>query len=549
MTASGRSLAVELVTALRSAGTALVFGVPGGGSNLDLVGAAEEAGARFVLAHGETAAAIMAGVAGELTGAPGACVVTRGPGAASAVNGVAQALLDRQPMVLITDCVSEADEARVSHQRLDQRALFTPVTKASLRYGPNTGGLATAAVAMTQDGRPGPVHLDVDPTATGSVELTATTVDGRPLHGDVDAARAAIRTAHRPVVVAGVGLVAVAAARRDAVRSSLHRFLDGTNVPVLTTYKARGVIADDGPNAAGVATGATIEAPVLDAADLVIGVGLDPVELIPAPWPYAAPVVLLGGWPIDDNTFFGDRAVAEVTGELGVVLDVVLDTMARAVTTSWTTAGAAAFRALALDRLRAAVPRSPIGLNPHDVVAVAREEAPAGSVATVDAGAHMLVAVPLWEVSQPNELLVSSGLATMGFSLPAAIAAALVSPERRVVCFTGDGGLGMVLAELETLARLELNVVVVVFNDATLSLIAIKQADGQGDERAIGYRATDFAAIASGSGVRAERIADVAHYRAALRHAFEQPGPTLLDVQVDPSAYPAVLDAIRGRRP
>ena len=159
-------------------------------------------------------------------------------------------------------------------------------------------------------------------------------------------------------------------------------------------------------------------------------------------------------------------------------------------------------------------------MTPQDVVAIARAEAPASSVATVDAGAHMLVAVPLWEVAHPGELLVSSGLATMGFSLPAAIATALTLPTRRVICFTGDGGLGMALAELETLGRLALDVVVVVFNDATLSLIAVKQDDeGHGGDGATRYSPIDFATVATGCGVRAERANDPSSYRSALRRA------------------------------
>ena len=120
---------------LADAGTRVVYGVPGGGNNLEVVGACERAGLRFVLAHGENAAAVMAGVDGELRGAPGACVVTRGPGVASAVNGVAQSQLDRQPMVLISDAVALRDRGRVSHQRLDQDALLAPVTKWSATVG------------------------------------------------------------------------------------------------------------------------------------------------------------------------------------------------------------------------------------------------------------------------------------------------------------------------------------------------------------------------------------------------------------------------------
>jgi acetolactate synthase-1/2/3 large subunit len=162
----------------------------------------------------------------------------------------------------------------------------------------------------------------------------------------------------------------------------------------------------------------------------------------------------------------------------------------------------------------------------------------------------MLVAVPQWETQAPGDLLVSSGLATMGFALPAAIAAALVHPDRRVVCLTGDGGLGMTLAELETLARLQLDVLVVVFNDSALSLIAIKQRpEGHGGSGAVRYRPTDYAAIARGCGLAAETVRDAATLRRAARSACARRGPTLLDVTVDPSGYGAVLDAIRGDRP
>ena len=158
-------MALDLVSAWRDAGTSVVFGVPGGGSNLDVVGTVHECGMRFVLTHTETAAAVMAGVVGELTGAPGACVVTRGPGMASAVNGVAQALLDRQPMVLVADCVSASERDRVSHQRIDQLAVMTPVTLASVAFGGESDELPRAIVARALGPRPGPVHVDFDPSA------------------------------------------------------------------------------------------------------------------------------------------------------------------------------------------------------------------------------------------------------------------------------------------------------------------------------------------------------------------------------------------------
>ena len=295
----------ELVAAgLRHAGVEVLFGLPGGGSNLDVIGAAEAEGLRFVLAHSEGAAVLMAAAAAELTGRPGACVVTRGPGVASAVNGVAHALLDRQPLLLVSDCVPAASRDRVAHQRLDHAALLGPVTKGSFVVGAtSTVDDVRAAVALSLAGPPGPRPPRPRPDRAGNPHRRGG--GGRRSRPRPTSTRSAPRADRSP---AGRHR----RRRRDG-RAACAASWRGTTVPVLTTYKAKGVVPETGPNAAGIATGATIEAPLLHAADLVVGVGLDPVELIPAPWPYAAPVVLLGTWPtVDDSAYFGDHLLVEV---------------------------------------------------------------------------------------------------------------------------------------------------------------------------------------------------------------------------------------------
>jgi len=543
------------MAACRAAGTTHVFGMPGGGSNLDVAGSAIAHGLDFVLVHTETAGAILAAVMGELTGAPGVCVATRGPGAASAINGLAMAYVDRQPMVLVTDCVAEADRPRVSHQRIDQQALLGSVSLASVVLDGRDPSRASDAVALATGFPPGPVHLDLDPTATSLAPLPTPTrvIDD---HDRTDASAVAdllrlVAAATRPVIVVGAGAAVASPADREAIAATL-RVIGGTShVPVLCTYKARGMVADNDPWCAGVATGATIEAPVLTAADLIIGIGLDPVEFIPAAWPYEAPVVLAGSWAIsgDDHAHvehLGAEVAAEVVGSL-VELTASVGAALATSASGWAVGDGQRFRAEALSRLLSATTPDPRGLTPQDVVTIASAAAPRGAIATADAGAHMLVAMPLWEVDGPEQALNSSGYATMGFALPAAIAAALARPATPVVCFTGDGGLGIVLGELETLARLGLPVVVVVFNDATLSLIAVKQnADGHGGEGAVTYRGSDFAAVARGCGLAAERVDTVADYDRAIRAALASGVPTLLDVVVDPSSYPAILNAVRG---
>jgi acetolactate synthase-1/2/3 large subunit len=519
----------------------LAFGVPGGGSNLDVVGACQDQGVEFVLTHTENAAAIMAAVAGELTGAPVIALATRGPGAASAVNGVAQALLDRQPMVMITDCVAVSDELRISHQRINQRAMLAAVSNGSFAVNGNQS--VETIIDLTRFPKPGPVHIDVDPSAPDSEipPLGAdTALSVAPTDSDIAELVAA---AMRPVVIVGAGAAVLGPKDREALAVSLDELGARLHVPVLCTYNARGFVPDSAPWCGGIVTGATIEAPMLAEADLIIGVGLDPVELIPAPWPYSALVVLFGTWPVDDSTFFGTVSADVVVSDLSSVVSQLAEVLG----SDWHDGEAQSFRSVAMQSLRSTAPSVSKGLTPHDVVIIAREVAPPNAIATVDAGAHMLVAMPLWQVESPGKVLISSGLATMGFALPAAIAAALVEPESPVVCFTGDGGLGMVLAELETAARLGVHVIVVVFNDSTLSLIAAKQQpDGHGGDSAVSYRGTDFAAIAGGFQMWSASVDDVEAYKAALVEALSHKGPALIDVRVDPSSYPAVLDSIRG---
>ena len=169
------------------------------------------------------------------------------------------------------------------------------------------------------------------------------------------------------------------------------------------------------------------------------------------------------------------------------------------------------------------------------------------AIATVDAGAHMLAVMPLWEVTQPRRLLISSGLATMGFALPAAVAAALCAPGQPVVAFTGDGGLGMTLAEIETAVRLGLRIVVIVFNDAALSLIKIKQRPvGHGSGEAVDYGPVSFAGAAEAMGAAAAVVSTEAELAQALAAALRRDGPTVIDAQVDPASYPVIMDLSRG---
>ena len=535
-----------IAAALARAGTRLMFGVPGGGPNLDVVGAAEAAGLRFVLAHGETAATIMAATSADLTGVPGAVVVTRGPGLASAVNGIAHAALDRLPVVVIADTVAGA---RISHQRIDQSALGRSVAKTAVAVsGPPT---AAAAVGTALAPPVGPVIANMDDSAADQdgPRRVENGVEAQTLRAaEAMAARAglailgeAVRGARRPVVLLGTGAIPATAAVREA--------LDGRGIPALHTYRARGVLPDSGAEAAGLVTGGTMEWPLLSAADLIIGLGVDEAEMIPARWDYAARTILVSepGAPPAGGWFTGATT-------LTLPITAALDVLAAGPGPDWPADAGRAAKADAAGRLAAAAVAGPGRLAPQQVVATARACAPPETIATVDAGAHMLVAMPLWEVPGPRMLLTSSGLATMGYALPAAIAAALCLPQTQgaprvpVLAFTGDGGLGMTLAEIETAVRLSLRVIVIVFNDAALSLIKIKQKPaGQGGEEAVRYRPVSFAAAAAAMGAAGAAVTSARELAAALTDALARPGPTVIDAHVDPAGYPAIMDLSRGQ--
>ena len=540
-----RALVEALVAELERAGVDTVFGLPGGGPNLDMIGAARAAGMRFVLAHGESAACVMAGTYGLLTGRPGACVVTRGPGVTSAANGLAQATLDQFPLLLVSDAVPGAEASRVAHQRFDQAAVTAPITKWSGTLGTREpAGVVAAALALAGRHPAGAVHLDFDPTTPGDRPPRPpprAAADPRTLRR----ARELARAARRPVLLVGGEAVPAAGAVRALVGDA--------GCPAFTTYHARGLVPDSSPNAAGLFTGGALERPVLERADLVVAVGVDPAEPIPAPWPYEAPVVVLRpAVPMDTSgdgdgdgpdrppsdpprdPYFGTDVVLPGPIEDGAAM---LRTCLRG---EWEPGAGRAAREAAARALDVDAP----GLSPYRVVDAVRRAAPPGARVTVDAGAHMLLALPMWPAEEPRRVLVSNSLATMGFAVPAAIGAALADPGCPVVCFVGDGGLGMTLAELETIARLGLRIAVVVFNDAALSLIEIKQRPRQGGAAAVRYDASDFAQVARGLGLRAHVARTAGDLERALAGPWQE--PRLVDARVDPASYGQIIKVTRG---
>ena len=329
-------------------------------------------------------------------------------------------------------------------------------------------------------------------------------------------------------------LVGLGARRPDAA-AAIRAFCATHHVPAMVTYKAKGVVADDDPHFAGVFTNGAIERVILDRADVFIGVGLDPVELLPRPWTHRQPIVSVASSRVDERHV---PFAAQFVGDIGAGLDRIGQQLGES---AWNLDELAAHVASQRGRVLATSGR----LTPDTVVRAAASAAP-GVRVTVDAGAHMFPATTLWPVAQPSGMLISNGLSTMGFALPAAIGAALVDRDRPVIALTGDGGLLTCAGELLTAARERLRVVTVVFSDASLSLIAIKQQQRQLAPAGVSLGEVAWCAMAESVGVSSFFATTEDEVARAVAEAVTADGPSLIEARVDASAYGDIMRAIRG---
>jgi acetolactate synthase-1/2/3 large subunit len=537
--APGPTYADAVVDALLDVGVQRLFGMPGGGSSSDLIRAAARARLPFSLAQTESAAAFMATAQAELTGAPGACLATLGPGAASMANGVANAHLDRVPLVVITDCRTAELAAVMEHQTLPHGAMFSPVVKWTGRPEANGGlGAIREAMEAVTSLPPGPVHLDL------AAEFTSATVvaddhvrrptrnAGRlaePLPPEVEGLLCGAR---RPVLLVGLG------ARDPEVASQLRKLAARIGVPALVTYKAKGVIPDRHPWFAGVLTNGALEREVLQGADIFVAVGFDPVELLPRPWDYAQPIVAINPWPLHQRQL---PIRHEIVGDVRHALDAV--EAALSTRTTWDSTEIRRLAESQRSRMRPSIETD--RLLPHRVVDLVADVY-AGARVTVDAGAHMFPVMSLWPASEPLDVLISNGLATMGFAVPAAIGAALLDRDRRTVAFTGDGGLLMCVAELLTATRERVPIRVVVFDDAALSLIKVKQEQRGYEPQGVDMGRTDWQRVGAGFGVTVREATDERALTDALEETADDPGPVLIAARVAADTYGATMRVLRG---
>src|SRR5262245_7050968 len=414
-----------------------------GGESVELMEAGRQRQMRFLLMKQEVAGAMLAATWGDLTGSPGVCLSTRGPGAANMVNGVAHALLDRAPLIAITDAYSRPTYETGLRQRINQQAVYAPLVKWSTTIDARVvRQQVRRAMRTTTSAPPGPVHFELPQSETtreagdyvAEPPLTPNIINSRPDRSDLKPALDMLRRAKRPILMAGLGVYWAGAS------SELVALAERLGAPVLTTSKCKGLIPEDHPLRAGCIIGGLIERNLINQADLIVAVGLDAVELQPKPWPYTLPVLALSPTPSLDALVPADP---EVVGNLQSLLASLAEWATEG--TNWGEKAAKMFREQVADALN--TPSK--GLSPQRAVEIARAVLPRNTIATCDAGASRLLVVQKWQAYGPREFLTSNGLGSMGYAVPGALGARLAHPDRPIVAFTGDGGFLMAVAELQ----------------------------------------------------------------------------------------------------
>lgn len=521
---------------LYAAGCRYAFGMPGG-EVLTLIDALEQAGIRFILVRHENSGGFMAEAVYHRTGAPGILVATLGPGALNGINVVANALQDRVPLIVLTGAV-DADEAQTyTHQVLDQPQVFRPITKASFTL---TAGAALVitdkALAIATEGRPGPVHIDV-PISVADAMVAANPAPLGPRPGPtapapgpmLDAARAALAKSKRPLMIVGLD------AMNDNAGPALTAFAEKFAAGVITTYKAKGLIDETHPLSLGGAGLSPLAdkhlLPLVAQADLILCVGYDPIEMRPG-WrniwnPATTPVIDITAEP---NRHYMHHATYAFVADCVASLAALSDGIAPQPT--WANGEIAATRAA----LGTAFPTNE-NWGPAAVIAECAATFPANTLASADSGAHRILLSQMWTCHAPRALIQSSGLCTMGCALPMAMGMSLVDPDRTVVSFSGDAGFLMVAGELATAQELDLRTIFVVFVDASLALIEVKQRQRQMRNTGVDFGLHDIAAIGRAFGGAGVTVRSRAELHAALVAAQAADTFTVIAALIERGAY------------
>jgi len=531
---SNTTVAQVLVETLREVGVRHVFGVPSG-AWLDYMDALRHTdGIEFVLTSHEGGAAFMASVCGQITGAPGVCFGTFGPGATNLATGVGCAYLDRSPVIALSDEMPDHKLHRTVQMNIDHQALFAPITKLTFRLNPeNVHRDIVHAASVALSVRQGPVHVGL-PLGTARMSFSAcedgkglkTQIQPRPSRDSLRKMERIFRSASLPVLVLGLG------AARAGVRDQLRRIVEKFRLPIILTPMAKGLLEEEHPSYAGVLFHALSDVVGIthQQSDLVISIGYDPVEINYEDWMPKVPLVNIDLEKADIDHRQYD-VVCEVLGDIRATLEhleLIEDSPK-----NWNLNELAQRRS----EMFTAMKSKPGVFGPCEALEVLRDELPKSGIMTCDVGAHTHLIGQKWPTPSVDKLLMTNGWSSMGFGIPAAIAAKICQPDLAVCAVVGDGGFLMTVSELALAARENLKIVFVLLTDNDLSLIRIKQEKKEMLPYGTSIRQAGPIGGDNIFGVPVLRADDSVGFRAVLQKAFHTDGPTIIEALVDGSEY------------
>lgn len=521
-----------IVQILKQAGVTHGFGIPSG-NVLPLMDAMRKHDLPFVLTAHEGSAGFAADVMGRMTGAPGLGIATLGPGATNLATGVGDAWLDRSPMIAITCNLNTDQLGRRIQMYIDHQQLFAPITKASMVLREGTVAETVAeAIRLSLTEPMGPVHLDlpedvaVAMTTQSLPELTAPVPVAPASDAGVQSALEVLGGAKRPVAILGSN------AMRMHDIGLLRAFIDRHGIPFASTTMTKGLIDEDHPLSIGCIERSKrqLQRAFLRDADLIIGLGYDTIEVEYEAWIGDTPLLQVDIEKVDI------AASVQLKTELTGNLDTSIAALAGAdvIANDWQQSDVATHKAAFQAALRPAVPN----FAPHHVIDIVRDVLPHDGILTFDVGAHTHQIASQWTAHTPRQCHITNGWSSMGFGLPAAIAAKIARPDLPVVCLIGDGCFQMTCGELATAKRVGLTLPVVVLDDRWLGLIRVKQ-----ERRQLSIYGTELQEEEYRDppehyfGVPAIGARDGEALRAALTAALQTNGPTVIEAVVDSDHY------------
>ena len=527
------------VKCLENEGVEYIFGVPGE-ENAHFMMALEASSIKFILCRHEQGAAFMADVYGRLTGRAGVCLGTLGPGATNLVTGVANANMDRSPVVAITGQADSRRQHKESHQYMDIVGLFRPITKWAqpILHSMNIPEVVRKAFKLATMEKPGACHIELaDDIAAYEVEHVPVPVHHprRPVPDDkvVDQAIDLISKAKRPIILAGNGAI------RKRASNQLRIFSETTGIGVISTFMGKGSVSRHAPyclftiglqskDYAWIA---------LDKADLVITLGYDIVEYLPQFWnkhhcyDKDRKIIHIDFLPAETDDHY--RVDVEITGDLAHTLWMLNNRLEKGVSPYDLCQQAELRKEMLKDFAKHSQDDTKGFIRPQKVIWDVREVMGSGDILLSDVGAHKLWVGRYYHCDEPNTCLIPNGFCSMGFALPGAVAAKLVYPERNILAICGDGGFLMNVQELETARRIGANIVIMIWEDNEYGLIKWKQENQFGKSTDLHFNNPEFIKLAESFGCAGMRVENARDLVPALKHAFTYEVPVILSVPID----------------